>query len=83
MTWLRRHADALIVAILAVALVGGSYWQSAAALSRSQHDWCATLDLLTRHRVPRPADPAANPSRENAYIYYSVFLEQRHRFGCG
>jgi hypothetical protein len=48
----------------------------------SQQQWCTALDLLTAHPVQKPADPAANPSRENAYIYYRTFLDIHHRFGC-
>lgn len=46
------------------------------------HDWCSALDLLTAHPVSRPAHPAANPSRVQAYRYYVVFLDLHRKFGC-
>lgn len=48
----------------------------------SQQQWCTALGLLTAHPVPSPADPKANPSRENAYVYYRTFLDIRDRFSC-
>jgi hypothetical protein len=48
----------------------------------SQQQWCSALDLLTARPIPSPSDPKANPSRENAYLYYKTFVDIHHRFGC-
>jgi hypothetical protein len=72
----------LVVSVGMVAAVGGSYALALQALNQSQHQWCATLTLLTRHPVPRPADPKANPSREQAFVFYTQLLALRHEFGC-
>ena len=72
---------ALVIVI--VLLLLASLLFTAAYVNRANHTWCSTLILLTQHPVPKPADPAANPSRVTAYHYYSVFLAQRHRLGCG
>jgi hypothetical protein len=48
----------------------------------SDHRWCTTLTLLTSQRVPKPADPAANPSREESYRLYSDFVKLRRDLGC-
>jgi hypothetical protein len=79
-----RLAAAIItaVAVLVIA-IGGSYALTLHALDASQRKWCATLNLLTSQAVPKPADPASNPSRQQAYVLYSDFLDLRHRFGCG
>ena len=53
------------------------------AVNHSQHQWCSTLDLLTSRQVARPADPKANQSRENAYIFYTNLVKLRRNFGCG
>jgi hypothetical protein len=45
--------------------------------------WCTTLNLLTAHPVPKPAHPSANPSREQAYVFYTDFRELRRSLGCG
>jgi hypothetical protein len=52
------------------------------ALDKSQHQWCETLGLLTQQAVPQPADPAANPSRERAYEFYTHLKTLEQRFGC-
>ena len=54
----------------------------AQAVAKSNHQWCAALDLLTAHPVPRPADPAANPSRVEAYEWFMVFRHLGQRFRC-
>jgi hypothetical protein len=53
-----------------------------AAVAYSDSQWCETLDLLTSHPVPYPADPAANPSRVQSYDYYESFLHVKGKFGC-
>lgn len=55
---------------------------SAYEVRHSQQQWCTALNLLTKRKIAAPADPRANPSRENAYIYYQTFLDIHRRFGC-
>lgn len=64
-------------------LAAGSLWLATQQIAASNHRWCATLTLLTARPVPKPANPRANPSRENSYIFYADILDLRHRFGCG
>lgn len=71
-----------MVALCVAASVGGSYVLGLNALHRSNQNWCAALVLLTGNPVPRPADPAANPSREQAYELYQDFIAIERRFGC-
>jgi hypothetical protein len=47
----------------------------------AQHG-CQALDLLTSVPVPKPADPAANPSRETTYEFYLALLYWEHADGC-
>ena len=46
-----------------------------------QHE-CSSLELLTSKPVPKPADPAANPSRETTYQFYVALLAWEHSDGC-
>lgn len=55
---------------------------SAYEVHHSQQQWCTALDLLTKRQIQAPANPKANPSRVNAYLYYETFLGLHHRFGC-
>lgn len=77
----------IVAAVVALFLVLGAGTGISLAISayevrHSQQQWCTALNLLTAHPVPRPADPKANPSRENAYVYYRTFLDIRDRFSC-
>jgi hypothetical protein len=74
-----------VAALIAIAALIGYTRLSADVRHQVQvgnHRWCATLHLLTAHPVPRPADPHANPSRENAYVFYVNLLQLRQQFGC-
>lgn len=51
-------------------------------IAQSKTDWCSTLDLLTKTPVPKPVNPAANPSRVEAYLLYEDFLQIKVNFGC-
>jgi hypothetical protein len=76
-------AAALLAVLLLLAAIGGSYALGAHALRQSQHQWCAALHTLTLHPVPRPADPAANPSRVQSWEFFDVELPAlKHNFGC-
>lgn len=74
-------AVAAIVGLLAAAIIG-AYALGLHAIDTSQHHWCTTLALLTEKPVPQPADPAANPSREDAYLFYVHLKELERDFGC-
>lgn len=66
--------------ILAIALCFTfTWWQ----VGSSERHWCSALQTLTQHKVPKPADPAANPSRQEGYVLYTEFLKIRGEFGCG
>jgi len=79
---------ALIVGLAAI----GFYWDARTAnetqtrvdrvVQRSDQDWCATLDLLTKVPVPKPTAPKQNPSRVGQYQLYLDFLSLKHRKGC-
>ncbi len=73
------------VAWLVVLIVLGSganlLWTSH-AIQQNNHNWCDALSLLTRRPVPRPADPATNPSREGQYEFYLTLVVLKHRQGC-
>jgi hypothetical protein len=73
----------VVLFLLTLALAGANLLFTAHAVNASQHQWCATLQLLTARPVSRPVDPKANPSRENTYVFYTNLLDLRRRFGCG
>lgn len=74
-------AVVFIVVAFAAAIVV-SVALSLHAVDRSEHQWCETLTLLTEKPIPRPADPKANPSRENTYLFYAHLKALESKFGC-
>jgi cyanate lyase len=46
-----------------------------------QHE-CTALELLTATPVPKPADPAANPSRETTYKFYEALVYWENSDHC-
>lgn len=78
-----RLALAIFVAgLFFVVSIAGSYALALHAVSSSQHNWCAALDVLTAKPVPEPADPAANPSRVATYQFYESLKRLETQFGC-
>jgi hypothetical protein len=55
---------------------------SAYSVEHSQKQWCTTLSLLTAVKVQKPADPAKNPSRVEAYTLYNAFSVLKKKYGC-
>ena len=77
---------ALLVALLVTLFLlsqGFNYWLTLHQIQQTSSQWCDTLDLLTQNKIPQPSDPAANPSREEAYQLYTDFMQLKGRFGCG
>lgn len=72
----------LVIVVLVLGGILGSYALSLASLRQSQHQWCTTLTLLTRQAVPKPTDPAKNESRENAYMFYLNLKQLEREFSC-
>lgn len=62
--------------------IAGSYALALHALDQSEHSLCPAFDLLTRHPVPAPTDPAGNPSREQGYQLYQDFVQAKRGYHC-
>lgn len=76
--WTKSRRSGLVV----VALFAASLLYTAHAVSTDDHKWCAAMTLLTSKPVPKPANPKANPSREQNYQGYETFVQLKHRLGC-
>lgn len=46
------------------------------------HLFCQVIGVVTSTQVPRPADPAANPSREKQFELYEKFVSLGQGLGC-
>jgi hypothetical protein len=69
--------------VVMIALVGACLLFSAHEVNSTEHKFCQIARTATAHPVARPASPRANPSRENAYIFYAEFVTLRRELGCG
>lgn len=82
---MRPHLMIAALATIVILFAGGvllSAYLSSRAIDTSQHQWCSALELLTKTPVPKPGDPKANPSRENAYLFYSHLRALEREFKC-
>lgn len=80
--WVQKWGRALFVSVLLVALAGGSLEWTAYSLNSSNHKWCETMRLLTKHPVPRPADPQAHTAQGETWQLYTDFVTLRSELGC-
>src|SRR6185437_8577040 len=80
--WARANSSAVILVLIVAVLTGASLVQNARTIRADDQKWCAAMTLLTERPVPKPADPAANPSREQTYRFYMTFVELKHSLGC-
>src|SRR6185437_9647529 len=80
--WARANSSAMILVLIVAALIGASLLFTARAIANDEHKWCNAMTLLTARPVPKPADPKANPSRQQTYLYYMTFVELKHSLGC-
>lgn len=71
-----------VLVLLAVLLTAASLVFTAHYVSTDDRKWCAAMTLLTAKPVPKPADPKANPSRQQNWLFYETFLTLRRNLGC-
>lgn len=75
----------LTVALMVLLLVTGlatEWFMITNTIAHSNAQWCDTLNLLTSKPVPKPSDPAKNPSRQGQYLFYTNLVHLKDRFGC-
>lgn len=75
--WWISIACALLVVAMVVP-IGVGIWFT---IQTEQHA-CRALDLIVSHPIPKPANPAANPSREASYEFYQAILTWHNENGC-
>jgi hypothetical protein len=78
----RIQGRAVVVLFLLAAVFGVSnWWWTDIQIAANNHKFCQVVSGIVP--VPRPADPAANPSRETAYEQYERFADLGRSLGCG
>jgi hypothetical protein len=72
--WMREN--------LAILLAATSILFTVVYVHYVDHEFCQVVTAATQTPVARPADPAANPSREQSWEWYERFVMLGHRLGC-
>ena len=67
--------------IVSFLLAGAALVLSIRQVSKSDHQWCATLDLLYPEKPPA-GNAAANPSRAYLQDLHARFADLRSSLGC-
>lgn len=85
MTLARRARMITAILVVFLALITsqvGAYALSLYNEHRANQQWCAALTVLTQEKQNPPADPHADPSREESFLLYQDLVDLKHRFGC-
>jgi hypothetical protein len=70
------------LAAMSVLLAGLSMLFTVRYVDGSDRKFCQVITGVTAVPVPRPSDPSANPSREQAYEWYERFAVLGRSLGC-
>jgi uncharacterized membrane protein len=68
---------------LTLALAALNLLYTANYVSQYERHSCQALNLLVSIPAPKPADPAANPSRELNYRFHEALVYWQTSNGCG
>lgn len=68
--------------VVIVALIGASMLFTVNYVKSTEREFCQVVTAATETPVQKPANPAANPSREQAYEWYLRFAALGQRLGC-
>ena len=80
--WARANKAAVALVLLVVLLNGASLLWTARTVSDSGRKFCGVVTAITSRPVPKPASPAANPSRATSYEWYVRFARLGRDLGC-
>jgi hypothetical protein len=73
----------IILALMSIALSIGVLVFGSVQLANNNHKFCIIFYNITSSKSPpKPQDPKAHPSREQAYEQYQRFLTLGRELGC-
>ena len=68
--------------VVPVVLFGLSILFTVHYVNAANHKFCQVVTAATATPVARPANPAANPSREQAWEWYERYAQLGRSLGC-
>jgi len=80
--WQRARAHVEPRDVVMVLLVAACLVFTSLDVSASDRKFCDVIHGFTAVQVQQPADPAANPSRENQWLWYQRFVSLGRSLGC-
>jgi hypothetical protein len=80
--WLARHKDTIFLCAFVLVLCGAVLVRAEQLDNSTRHALCPIVRLVIAHPVPRPSNPAANPSRVATYQMYEDFVIVKRQYGC-
>jgi hypothetical protein len=84
--FMSRAAKAAVTGALIVLMFGGAvaadFWISEYTALHTARQLCGIINLVTKVPIPKPADPKANPSREQNYLQYLEFEVVKRDYRC-
>lgn len=78
-TW---QQAAVFLFVLSFALSGAGLLWTAHVSAADDRKFCGVVTGVTSVRVPQPANPKANPSRETSWQWYERFVRLSRDLGC-
>jgi hypothetical protein len=72
----------VVLAALMVVLAAASILFTVHYVRTTEREFCQVVTGVTSQPVPKPADAAANPSREQNYEWYERFVRLGRDLGC-
>lgn len=79
---LRERRAYVVLVFISICLSVATYVFAVRAINAADHKFCDIISATTSTPVPAPTDPAKDPSRERAYIFYLKFKELDRNLGC-
>lgn len=68
--------------VVIVALIGASILFTVTYVRSTEREFCQVITAATQPPAAKPSDPAANPSRVQAYEWYLRFAALGRSLGC-
>ncbi len=79
---MRARYAFVVIALLMLLLSAGNLLFTVHYVGDANRKFCQVITGVTSVPVPKPADPAGNPSREKQFELYEQFVSLGRSLGC-
>jgi hypothetical protein len=78
----RERRGYVVLVLISLIFSAGVFMINNQQQKQDEQKFCQLLDASLSVPVPRPANPAANPSRQRAFELYMKAVRLDHSLGC-